>query len=140
MKNPTLTPAVREMVTKELRRPGAIPTSIARRYNVPLRTLRSIQEEEGLVVSRTRSLQGDCQGEIPDRLKPFVLHVKALQDPWPDTPEIAQAKNDYDEGLVELCTGRLRREGARDALVLYRIPRRTRDEKRSPYFSHVYEG
>lgn len=48
---------------------------------------------------------------------------------WPSTPEIQKARDEYDEGLVELATGR---HG--NYLTLYKFPRTTR-AKRSPYFT-----
>lgn len=135
-----LTAPVRGMIKDELRRSGSVPSAIARRYSVPISTVREIREEAGLSVARTRSLTEECHEEVPDRLKPYLVYIKPIYDDWPETAEIQQAKQDYDDGIVEICQGRLRRSGKRDALALYRIPRKKRDDNRRPYFSHVYEG
>ncbi|MGN6819304.1 MAG: hypothetical protein ACTHJR_11610 [Sphingomonas sp.] len=69
-------------------------------------------------------------GDGRPELRPYVVAKRQANDSsWDNTlPEIAQARQDYEAGTHEMCTGR---DGS--VLILYSIPRRTRDP-RPDYF------
>jgi hypothetical protein len=135
----TPTPAVREMVVKELRN-NRLMAVVARRYDLPLSKVRQIADEEGLTVRKKKvrlDLTNRHTDEVPERLRPFVVHIKRVTEGWPDSEAILNAREAYDAGTVEICTGRL--SGETDLLYLCVIPRK-KPVTREPYFSANYEG
>jgi hypothetical protein len=70
------------------------------------------------------------------KMPEHALSIRHIFDDWPvgDLAAISRAKRDYDEGLVELCTGRVG-----EHFVLYCIPRKQKAEPRRWFsYSGVY--
>jgi hypothetical protein len=68
-------------------------------------------------------------GRGPKHLRKYLVVTKAVMSPWPtsiESPMIASAKRAYNQGLVEICTGR---DG--DYLNLYAIPRKNQTTRNS---------
>ena len=72
------------------------------------------------------------KGLGPEHLQPYIIATRAIDDRkgWDNTnPKIIKARELYDEGLVEMSTGR---DGM--TLILYCIPRLDKEE-RKPLFA-----
>lgn len=71
------------------------------------------------------------EGNGKESMKKFCIGKKKVTEPWDNTSAaIAKARKDYDDGLVELLTGR---DG--EYQLLYVIPRLVKEVDRKPYFS-----
>ena len=142
MKSSVVPLPVRKMIENDLKRTPKSEYVIARRYGVTKNVIKSIQadleKQSGVPVTRSAGPKVEPE-EIPARLRGFVLEIKAVCAQWSMSEAMQKARQDYDDGLVELCTGRLKRKHG-DVLVLYCIPRKKPDPRRRPYFSAVYEG
>jgi hypothetical protein len=134
--------SVRELIEADLRRTPGNHYVIARRYGVTkgviAKIVSAMQHPGGLMVAKPITVKVEPE-EIPARIRGYVLQIKAVNAPWVVNDELKRARQEYDDGEVELTTGRLRRTHG-DALVLYRIPRKKVDASRRPYFSAFYEG
>jgi hypothetical protein len=142
MKTLRVSSSVRELIESDLRRTPGNLYVIARRYGVTKGVVAAIVEAmrdpNGMVVAKPITIKVDPE-EIPARLRGHVLQIKAVNAPWVMNDELKYARHEYDNGLVELAIGRLRRQHG-DALVLYRFQRERPDDRRRPYFSSIYEG
>lgn len=129
-----MTQAVREMVHKELHS-AASDGSIARRYSLTLEEVRQEREAIGLARPSYRPVE-EYSKLIPARLRPYVVCVKGLHDPWPNDGSERKARADYDAGITEMCTGRyaIDDEPSHDLLALFSIPR-SKPIDRDPWFS-----
>lgn len=134
--------SVRELIEGDLKKNPNGLYVIARRYGVSKSVVETISQEmrNGVPnrVAKPVTVSLDPE-EIPARLRPYVVEAKPVCAPWSMSEDIRSARQAYDEGNVELCTGRIRRRHG-DVLVLYCIPRKTPDTRRSPYFASIYEG
>jgi len=65
-------------------------------------------------------------------LRPYLISRRYVDSTWPamDEAVISKARQDYDDGKIELVTGR---DGFYQ--ILYRIPRKIIDTARKPWFS-----
>ena len=63
------------------------------------------------------------------KLDRYIVVRKHVNSAWPITRDLIIAKQQYDLGEVEICTGR---DG--DELILYAIPRKQIAKGRTPYF------
>ena len=109
------------------RRDGLTDSKIERRTGIPLFKIRDL---DGTTVPENgRVLTDDRMGR--HGLREFILVTKDVNDVWPNSdPRIQAAKDRYDAGLCEICTGR---DG--DTLILYEIPRQRPVEGRHRYFA-----
>ena len=77
------------------------------------------------------------KGLGPENLQKYIIATREADDGigWNnDDPKIKKARELYDEGVIEMATGR---DGMN--LLLYAIPRQFKDEGREPYFYPVEE-
>ena len=108
---------------EEVARLGADPSKVARAL--------------GLNYYKTKNTIERLAGRVQDglgreELRPYIVAHKLVCEEWSNTnPEIARARLLYDEGLTEMCTGRVG-----NTLILYSIPR-DRPTTRRNYFSGV---
>jgi hypothetical protein len=129
-----LSQSVQEMVKADLAGPAS-DSSIARRYSLTLPELKALKNTFGMVVRTRRRKSPDLPGIIPEHMQQYVVAIKVLDESWPGSAEIGMAREQYDRGDVELCTGRVQIDGdRRDLLVLYSIPRKNPATHRAPYF------
>lgn len=128
MSNEYITPEVRADVLRNLIRTRS-PFKTARKTGVDLRTVLRIQEEERGPRSTHEERHGGW-GQ-PD-LRDYVVARKKAWEAWKnDDPPIANARRDYELGIIEMTTGR---DG--EYLILYAIPREV-EQPRPDYFSAV---
>lgn len=72
-------------------------------------------------ITENKKYNYTIEGRGPVEMQKYIIAVKDVRDGqgWPNkSPEIVSARNAYDDGLVELCTGR---DGFN--ILLYSIPR-----------------
>ena len=73
------------------------------------------------------------EGKGNPALHPYIVAIRDnnVEPMWNNeaNPKIMKARELYDEGLIELVTGR-----DKDNFILYAIPRRTPEPDRYPYF------
>lgn len=101
---------------------------IARRLGLPLKVIREVD-----IDVCGRHVQTSDRGGALD-LRKYVIATKHVDTVWPtDDAKIISAQKLYDNGVVEICTGR---DGF--MMILYAIPRREKDVKRTPYFSRTF--
>lgn len=119
----SVTSIEKEMIKDELRRSQDY-SKIARRLGVPIGEVRRIDiMENGRFFSLPRP-----------ELEKYVVATKHVDDVWDNNdPAIKAARQAYDDGLVEICTGR---NGF--MLTLYAIPRKEKAVGRMPYFSRDF--
>ena len=134
--------SIRKLIEDDIKKSPHNTFVIARRYGLSKSVVADIAAQmRGPVsplVSRPMTIKVDPE-EIPERLRRYVVQVKAVNAPWVIDESLKTARREYDDGEVELMTGRLRRQHG-DALVLYKVPRVRPDARRRPYFSAIYEG
>lgn len=125
-----LTSYMEALIDEDLAKGTLTIRQIARRFGVDPKYVEQRQKAK----DNTPSNQLSEDGWGREDLRPYVIARKHVEEAeWPITDEIVQAKIDYDEGRVEICTGR---DGK--YFILYRIPRSEVDEKREPYFSRIF--
>lgn len=141
MKALKVSSSVRELIEADLKKNPNNQYVIARRYGVTKGVVQAILRDmenpnaRSIAQPVTVNVTPD---EIPERLREFLIEVKPVCAEWSMSDALKKARQEYDDGLVELCVGRIRRAHG-DVLVLYRIPR-VRPTQRRPYFSSIYEG
>lgn len=126
-----LTKYMQDLIDEDLAKGTLTTRQIARRYGVDPKYVEQRLRVQNNTPSNSK-LSEDGWGR--EELRPYAIARKHVEEAeWPITDEIVQAKIDYDEGRVEICTGR---DG--EYFILYRIPRSEVDEKREPYFSRIF--
>lgn len=126
-----LTKYMQDLIDEDLAKGTLTTRQIARRYGVDPKYVEQRLRAQNNTPSNSK-LSEDGWGR--EELRPYAIARKHVEEAeWPITDEIVQAKIDYDEGRVEICTGR---DG--EYFILYRIPRSEVDEKREPYFSRIF--
>jgi hypothetical protein len=117
---------VKAAISVELNQGDDLVT-IARKWGCSLTELRDLKAE----------LQGKpAEGERESMQKYAIARTRA-GCPWMKSDRILQAQKDYDAGLIEMATGRVNTEDG-PFLILYAIPRKVPDTKRTPYFSRNF--
>lgn len=84
-------------------------------------------------ITENRKFNHTAEGRGPKHLHKYIVAIRSLytHEGWDNNdPAIKKARKDYDDGLVEMATGR---DGT--FIILYSIPLRVRDRRRKPYFS-----
>lgn len=126
-----LTKYMQDLIDEDLAKGTLTTRQIARRYGVDPKYVEQRLRVQNNTPSNSK-LSEDGWGR--EELRKYAIARKHVEEAeWPITDEIVQAKIDYDEGRVEICTGR---DG--EYFILYRIPRSEVDEKREPYFSRIF--
>lgn len=128
---------LRLMIEDELRRKSNVFV-IARRFKTTVRVVEEIGIEAGLLQPRKGvHSSSDLLQYVRPSLRDHVLQIKPVCASWLMTDSIRIARKRYDEGKVDICTGRIRTQMG-DWLVLYAIPRQNTDKARRPYFTVRY--
>lgn len=98
---------------------------IARKLKISATTVRNFDT----IVNLRRVVSNDGYGK--PELRKFIISRRYIDSPWPveDSERIEKVQKEYDEGKVDMITGR---DGFYQ--MLYRIPRQIIDKKRKPYF------
>lgn len=131
-------PNVREAIVEELRKPASIEGAVARRYGLTLDQVKTLKEEEGLAPKRVFVSHLTHIDRVPERLRPFVVAIKHLSDPWPNDDRVREAKMNYDCGLSETAIGRVHTDDPENDLMYFcEFPRKVSAARRHPYFSRV---
>ena len=111
--------ALRDLIHEEMQGFEATPAKVARKLGVPTYVVRQVLSPE------------PPPGKI--NLADHIVATRRFFDEWDnDDPGIVEARQAYDDGNVEMCTGR---DEARGLFVLYAIPRRRPIDRKCPYFS-----
>lgn len=121
-----LTPEIRDEILHDLRKTRA-PARTSRNTGYPIRLVLQVHEED----SQPRTVRQEIYGGYGrPEVQQFIVARKRAWEVWNNEDnDIATARNMYEAGTVEMCTGR---DG--DWLILYAIPRQHRDPNRAGYF------
>ena len=120
-----ITPLLRSGIVKSFEK-YRDPEKVAKALEVSLKTVK--------YVLKVQEYLDKGEGHGPSLLKPYLVAVKNADEPWDNNlPELAQAREEYDAGKVELCQKKVD-----DLILLYAIPRR-RKTTRKPYFKEILE-
>lgn len=122
-----ISPETRAAILADLKQPNSDIQRVSRAYGVPIRFIRDILPPPPPAPTNTEVFEGYGRPE----LQKYLISRTRAGAAWPaaDAPAIQHARNEYDAGIIEMCTGR---DG--DWLILYAIPRRTPAHNRLPYF------
>ena len=104
---------------------------VAHENGVPIGLVRVVYDELPVTSSSFTRLSEDGWGR--QELRDYIVSRKKVDGSWPDSDNkiIVEARQKYDDGLIELCQGR---DG--DFTILYAIPRRSIIRRR-PYFVNM---
>lgn len=104
-------------------------SEVAKELRVPSGVVRQVD------IVRNRKYNYTEAGRGPKHIQKYLIATTRTHTPWDnENPLIKKAREDYDAGKIEMCTGR---DGLN--LLLYAIPRKMIDTTRKPYFSAVEE-
>lgn len=79
----------------------------------------------------TKQFNATPEGRGPKHLQKYLVAVTKVYEGWDnELPEIAKARQSYDEGKIEMCTGR---DGLN--LLMYAFPKKKPSMQNRPYFS-----
>lgn len=107
--------ATHNLVLSELKVPGATASRVARRLALPYSIVLKIA---GATQSSTAYSETNG-GYGPIHKRQFLVTRKKVTEAWDnEEPKLKKVRKEYNEGLVELATGR---DG--DWILLYRFPR-----------------
>lgn len=114
--NIELTPAVRGEIIAELRKVRGAASKVAKNLGYPLVLVLEVKDEMDSIPRSVREEQHGGYGR--PELRDFLVARKRAHESWDNTdPAIADARNSYEAGSHDMCTGR---DG--DWLLLYLIP------------------
>lgn len=115
---------------RELKGNRPNPVRIAARYGVPAAMVRYIMQESPSPNTTFSKVSEDGWGQ--PNLRPYLVSRKAAGDGWPeeDKEKIEVERENYDDGISEMCQGR---DG--DFILLYSIPRKRKINRRYRTFS-----
>jgi hypothetical protein len=114
--NIELTPAVRAEIVAELRKVRGASSKVAKNLGYPLTIVLEVKDEMDSIPRTIREEQFGGFGR--PELRDHVVARKRAHESWDNTdPAIANARNAYEAGSHDMCTGR---DG--DWLILYCIP------------------
>lgn len=104
-------------------------TKIALDQRVPV----SLVRELDVVENGKNVVSDDYYGR--KEMRQYIISRRHVDEHWPQKDEeaINRARREYDKGNIEMCRGR---DGLYE--ILYRIPRKVKDNKRQPYFEGDY--
>ena len=126
----TPTDSLTEEIVAEYRRTRS-PFKVARRLGVDVKVVWDVIEREEV------SLDGGAaryDGWGPPELQSYLIARKLVRESWDNSdPKIAKARADYEEGVVEMTTGR---DGGYS--LLYAIPRRHKQPRPNYFTLGVY--
>lgn len=103
---------------------------IATRFRIPFPVVRYMAIGE-----RQRWVQS-LDGRGPAHLRKYIVAIRHVDGDWPteSISKIDEHRSKYDQGRVELCSGR---DGYN--IILYSIPRKTVAKGRSLYFGWRFD-
>lgn len=115
-----------EETLEEIKRFSTDYVRISKKVGLSPITVRDID----ITINRRFVITEDGYGRYDIRRR-LIARRHVDTDGWDETNAVIRAaKSEYDNGTVELATGR---DGF--WLLLYRFPRRVKDAKREPYFT-----
>lgn len=98
---------------------------VSKKMKIAANTIRNFD----ILVNKRNVLTNDGHGK--PELRRYVISRRYIDHAWPagDDEVIQETRREYNQGKVEMVTGR---DGFYQ--LLYRIPRKVVDKKRRPYF------
>lgn len=127
-----VTESLIEDIKKELKHGRANPVKIATKFGVPSSLVRYIESEIPNPNTEFTRHSDDGWGRI--ELRRYIIARQLAGEAWSDADEdkIAEARKQYDDGLVEICRGR---DG--DFILLYAITRKRPIKRGYKYFEEL---
>ncbi len=106
------------------------PEQISHYTNIPVETVNSYNDQ-----LRGRAMLELAGTTVPETLIPYVVGFRyQSNNRWMETLAESRARQDYDDGKVEVCQGKYK-VGSKMSWVMFAIPRRIVDKKRPLYFT-----
>lgn len=117
-----------ELIVHDLRKTGCDVSTVARRFGMNAEYIRQVAIKAGMSPSRAVDYQFGKES-----LRPFIVAVTPAGTAWDNLdPKIEKARKDYDDGKIEMMTGR---DG--DTMILYGFPKKVRQPREYFYASSV---
>ena len=81
----------------------------------------------------TKRFNATPEGLGPKKLQKYIVATKKVYEDWDnEAPKLSKARQDYDDGKIEMCTGR---DGLN--LIIYAFPKKKPSMENRPYFSKM---